>query len=272
MVIPADSFVAVITGGASGIGYALAETALARGARVVLSDVRDEALTAAVARLRENGGDVVGAVADVSKLESVEELAEEAFAQFGEVDLLCNNAGVVSPAAVSWAQTDATWDRMIGVKLKGVINGLRVFGPHLAARGSGHILNTASSGGLAPLPSRAPYSATMHAVVGLTETLHLELQEVSQNLGASVLCPGLVDTQLGQNSAELGAIVLPPGAPRDIRSFGAHVLSAREVANAAFEAIDAGRVHVAPGDDVLPRAQARVEALISELRDGAQRS
>jgi NAD(P)-dependent dehydrogenase (short-subunit alcohol dehydrogenase family) len=109
---------------------------------------------------------------------------------------------------------------VISVKMLGVIHGVRAFAPLLIERGAGHILNTASSGGLAPLPGRTPYTGTMHAVVGLTETLDLELKQVSLTLGATVLCPGLVDTALGQNSAALGAIRLPAGAgtPGSMRS------------------------------------------------------
>src|SRR6266436_7730282 len=102
-----------------------------------------------------------------------------------------------------------TWTRwLIDVKLMGVVNGVRTFAPLLIAQGCGHFLNTASAGGLMPLPTLAPYNATMHAVVGLTETLNAELRSVSALLGATVLCPGMVDTPLGANSARL----VPPGA------------------------------------------------------------
>jgi short-subunit dehydrogenase len=191
----------------------------------------------------------------------------------GRVDLICNNAGVVCPAAPMWEQETRTWQQMISVKMLGVIHWVRAFVPLLIERGVGHILNTASSGGLAPLPGRTPYTGTMHAVVGLTETLDLELKQVSPELGATVLCPGLVDTALGANSAALGAIRLPAGAgaPGSMRSLVASrggILSSREVAEPAIAAIEAGRVHVAPGAGVAGRARARVEALFADIEAG----
>jgi short-subunit dehydrogenase len=162
---------------------------------------------------------------------------------------------------------------MIAVKVLGVIHGVAAFAPLLIAQGTGHFLNTASSGGLAPLPGRTPYTATMHAVVGLTETLDLELKQVAPALGATVLCPGLVDTPLGRNSAELGAIRLtagdgPAASMRAMAASRGGILSPRQVAESAIAAIDAGRVHVALGGGVAERAQARVEALLADIAVG----
>ncbi|MET8207671.1 SDR family NAD(P)-dependent oxidoreductase [Streptomyces sp. NPDC005373] len=264
----ADDQVAVITGGASGIGYGLAEALAARGVRLVISDVREEGLAEAHASLTSTGADVTAVVADVSDEASVRALAARALTAYGRVDLVCNNAGVVSPAAPLWEQSAQTWELMIGVKVLGVVHGVRAFAPLLIERGTGHFLNTASSGGLAPLPDRTPYTTTMHAVVGLTETLDEELKRVAPALGATVLCPGLVDTPLGRNSAALGVIRLPPGAPASMRSLATShggILSPREVAQAALDAVEAGRIHVAPGRGVAERAQARVRALLSDL-------
>jgi NAD(P)-dependent dehydrogenase (short-subunit alcohol dehydrogenase family) len=257
--------VAVITGGASGIGLGLAQAVASRGGRVVISDIRDDALEPALARLRAAGAQAIAVRADVTDAASVDALAETTMKAFGRIDLICNNAGLVSPGVPMWEQSLDTWERMIAVKIKGVVHGVRTFVPHLIRQGGGHVLNTASSGGLAPLPDRTPYTATMHAVVGLTETLDIELKQISPSLGATVLCPGLVDTPLGLNSASLGAIELPPGAPTDMRALGAEVLSARAVADAALDAVEAGLVHVAPGSGVVERARARVAALLADL-------
>ncbi|MGD6749662.1 SDR family NAD(P)-dependent oxidoreductase [Streptomyces sp. BH105] len=267
----ANDQVAVITGGASGIGYGLAETLAGRGVRVVISDVREEGLAKAHASLAEAGAEVTAVVADVSDEASVRALADRTMSAYGRVDLVCNNAGVVSPAAPLWEQTARTWELMIGVKVLGVVHGVRAFAPLLIERGTGHFLNTASSGGLAPLPDRAPYTTTMHAMVGLTETLDAELKRVSPSLGATVLCPGLVDTPLGRNSETLGAIRLPPGSPtsmRGITSPRGGILSPRDVAQAALAAVEAGRVHAAPGGGVAERARARVEGLLADLEVG----
>ncbi|MEW9871622.1 SDR family NAD(P)-dependent oxidoreductase [Arthrobacter sp. HS15c] len=265
--------VAVITGGASGIGFGLAEALAARGVHLVLADVREGALEPAADALRAIGAEVATVLTDVSDRASVGELANRTLELFGRVDLVCNNAGLICQGAPLWEQDMQTWDRMIAVKIMGVIHGVQAFAPILIKQGTGHFLNTASSGGLAPLPNRTPYTATMHAVVGLTETLDIELRAAAPALGATVLCPGLVDTALGQNSATLGAIKLPAGAEGAMRSIAAAsggILTPLGVAEAAIAAVEQDRVHVAPGHDVLARARARVEALLSDLELSGQ--
>ncbi|MFJ9100557.1 SDR family NAD(P)-dependent oxidoreductase [Streptomyces sp. NPDC102405] len=257
--------VAVVTGGASGIGYGLAEELAARGVRLVIADIREDGLAAACEALRAAGAEVTAVVTDVSDAAAVGRLADRSMTAYGRVDLVCNNAGVVCPGAPMWQQDDHTWQRMIGVKLLGVVHGVRAFAPLLIEQGAGHFLNTASAGGLAPLPGRTPYAGTMHAVVGLTETLDAELKQVAPTLGATVVCPGLVDTPLGQNSAALGAIPMPSGTAsmRDLAPDG--ILSPREVAAAALHAVEANRVHTAPGTGVAARARTRVDALLADI-------
>jgi NAD(P)-dependent dehydrogenase (short-subunit alcohol dehydrogenase family) len=265
--------VAVITGGASGIGFGLAEALAARGVHLVLADIREEALEPAAGALRVLGAEVAIIPTDVSDRDSVDELANRTLERFGRVDLVCNNAGLICPGAPLWEQDTRTWERMIAVKLMGVVNGVQAFAPIMIKQGSGHFLNTASSGGLATLRNRTPYTATMHAVVGLTETLAVELKAESPTLGATVLCPGLVDTAIGQNSATLGAIKPPSSAAVTMRSIAASsggILTPLEVAEAAIAGIEEDRVHVAPGHDVLARARARVEALLSDLEISEQ--
>jgi NAD(P)-dependent dehydrogenase (short-subunit alcohol dehydrogenase family) len=263
--------VAVITGGASGIGLGIAEAVVDRGGSVVISDIRQDALPSALAHLngRSPGVKAVGVVADVSNAAEVAALASSTLETFGRVDLICNNAGLVSPAAPTWEQDLATWDRMIQVKIMGVVHGIRAFVPHLISQGNGHVLNTASSAGLAPLAARAPYTSTMHAIVGLTETLDVELRRISTGLGATVLCPGLVDTPLGANSVALGAIKSPQGPRVDMRALRPDILSPRQVAEEAIDAVENGRVHVAPGGDVLERARVRVDALLRDIAGDA---
>jgi NAD(P)-dependent dehydrogenase (short-subunit alcohol dehydrogenase family) len=263
-----EGSVIVVTGAASGIGLGLARAAAARGAKLVLADVRDAALEAAIVSLRTEGADALAVVTDVGDARSVEALADAAFDRFGQVDLLCNNAGLVSPAVPLWEQDIDTWNRMVRVKLMGTVNGVRSFVPRMLEQSHGHVLNTASSGGLAPLPMRTPYTTTMHAVVGLTETLNAELRAAKRGFGATVLCPGLVDTDLGRNSAELGAVDAPTGTISDL---GLSALTPDEVAQSALAAIEAGLVHVAPGAGVLDRALARVQALLSDLEAPAGR-
>lgn len=233
--------------------------------KLVITDVRAQALEEAAQTLRARGVDVLAVPAGVGDPAAVDALSDEAFSRYGRVDLLANNAGLVSPPAPLWEQRLDTWDRMIRVKLLGTVHGIRSFVPRMLEQDSGHVLNTASSGGLAPLPARTPYTTTMHAIVGLTETLDAELRTASPTFGATVLCPGLVDTELGRNSADLGAIDPPAGAAVTIRGLGHPVLTAREVADAALAAVDAGRIHVAPGFGVVDRERARVAALLDDL-------
>jgi NAD(P)-dependent dehydrogenase (short-subunit alcohol dehydrogenase family) len=257
--------VAVVTGGSSGIGLALATVLVRRGVNVMIADVREDAVPIAVDALSGHAGRAVGVHADVTVDADVDALADETIERFGRVDLVCNNAGVVGELAPTWEQRPETWRWLIDVKLMGVVHGVRTFAPLLIARGSGHFLNTASVGGLMPLPWLATYNATMHAVIGLTETLNLELKSVSANLGATVLCPGLVDTPLGRNSAALvpvGAAATPAdGEGEAMRD----AMSPLVVAEAAIAAVESGRVHAVVGPGAGEVARQRVEALLADL-------
>jgi len=262
--------VAVITGGASGIGYGLAQQLGARGVRLVLADVREDGLAEAAQTLGGAGHEVLTVLTDVSNPVAVQGLADRTMAHFGRVDLVCNNAGVVCEQAPMWEQEPATWSWLVGIKYMGVVHGVRAFAPLLIAQGSGHILNTASAGGLMPLPMMTPYNGTMHAVVGMTETLDLELKQAAPALGATVLCPGLVATPLAANSAALkpaGAAATPigeDGAEVDTTQYGS-VLSPTEVAESAIAAIEEGRVHAIVGGDTAAMARARAESVLADI-------
>jgi len=256
--------VAVVTGGTSGIGFAIADALVRRGVNVMLADIREDAIPFAVDALAGQPGNAAGVRADVSVDADLDAVADATVERFGRVDLVCNNAGVVCEQAPTWEQRPETWRWLIDVKLMGVVNGIRTFAPLLIAQGSGHFLNTASAGGLMALPHLAPYNATMHAVVGLTETLNIELRSVSKLLGATVLCPGLGDTPLGASAVRL----VPPGAataPANAGGMPPGAISPAVVAAAALHAVDADRVHaiVGPGADVVVRQ--RVDGLLADL-------
>ena len=138
--------VAVVTGGTSGIGLALAAVLVRRGVNVMIADVREDAIPAAVDALSRHQGRVVGVHADVGVDADVDALADETIERFGRVDLVCNNAGVVSELTPMWEQRLETWRWLIDVKLMGVVHGVRSFAPLFIAHGSGHFLNTASAG------------------------------------------------------------------------------------------------------------------------------
>ena len=189
--------VAVVTGAASGMGRAFAECFVQEGMKVVLADVEQGALDAAVQELTDAGGDVVGVRTDVSRLEEVEALAAKTIDAFGAVHVLCNNAGVESGA--SFADIPAeTWDWVLGVDLLGTIYGIKTFLPLLREHApDGHIVNTSSIAGLdAFFLTAAPYVAAKHAVVGISEELFHELAAGNERIGVSVLCPGMIATQM----------------------------------------------------------------------------
>jgi NAD(P)-dependent dehydrogenase (short-subunit alcohol dehydrogenase family) len=192
--------VAVITGGASGIGFAVAEALAAKGARVALADVEADALETAVATLAANGAkEVTGIRTDVSELESVQALRAAVESELGPVDLLFNNAGV-GAGGLCWAVEHSSWRWVLGVNLWGVIHGIEVFVPGMVERGTGHIVNTASLAGLLATPGMAPYTASKHAVVGISETLLRDLETVGSSVRVSVLCPGMVRTRIAESA------------------------------------------------------------------------
>ncbi len=187
--------VAVVTGGASGVGRAMGERFAAEGMRVVLADVEAPVLDAAVAELREQGHDVMGVVTDVSDYDSVVRLRDEALDAHGAVHVLCNNAGVGAGAeGHMWDHELNDWRWALGVNVWGVIHGIKAFVPAMVDGGDeGHVVNTSSgNGGIAPLPSTPIYALTKSAVVTLSESLHAQLASagVSDRIGASVLFPG----------------------------------------------------------------------------------
>lgn len=188
--------VAVITGAASGIGKAIAERAAQAGMKLVLADVDATGLDKVVAEFSQKGCEAVGLRTDVSKESEVMALADLAFERFGKVHLLVNNAGVAA-TNTAWSAPQSEWDRVMGINLYGVTNGLRAFVPRmLEANDEGHIVNTASAAGLIPAPSFASYNASKFAVVAVSEGLHHDLSLRKTKLGVSVLCPEWVKTSI----------------------------------------------------------------------------
>lgn len=190
--------VAVVTGGASGIGLALARRFAAEGMRVVIGDVEVPALEIAVKELRDGGADVIGVPTDVSDPAQVEDLARSAERQFGALHIACNNAGV-GAGGLSWEAPLETWQWVLGVNLWGVIHGVRAFVPRIIEQDAGHVVNTASVAGLVAAPFMGPYNASKHAVVAISETLHHELALMAPHVKVSVLCPAFVKTRIGDS-------------------------------------------------------------------------
>jgi NAD(P)-dependent dehydrogenase (short-subunit alcohol dehydrogenase family) len=187
--------VAVITGGASGIGRAVAQRAAAEGMKIVLGDIEEGPLTQSVDDLCASGAEAIGVHTDVADRASVEALRDRALDRFGAVHLVHNNAGVGLGGPI-WEVTEEDWRWILGVNLWGVIHGVATFTPLLIEQGEGHIVNTASIAGLIVAPFLGPYNATKQAVVAISETLFKDLQTVAAPVGVSVLCPGFVQTSI----------------------------------------------------------------------------
>jgi NAD(P)-dependent dehydrogenase (short-subunit alcohol dehydrogenase family) len=204
--------VAVVTGGASGIGLALAQRFVAEGAKVVVGDIEKGALDDAVSELTSSGGEVLGVVTDVTDPAQMQVLADATIDRFGVVDVFCNNAGV-GGGGISWEASLGTWEWVLGVNLWGVIHGVRTFVPLLLQRPEGHIVNTASVAGLVAAPFMGAYNASKHAVVAISETLHHELGMMGPHVKVSVLCPGWVNTRIGEADRNRPAHLADPSAP-----------------------------------------------------------
>ena len=194
--------VAVITGGASGIGFALAKRALRLGMKVVIADIQQDALDSAAKQLGgESGAEgsfkerLLTVKTDVSSADDIAALAKQTENTFGPAHLLFNNAGVGGGGPL-WEQSEADWDWVLGVNLRGVINGVRAFTPQMIAQGEGHIVNTASIAGLMSAPGTSTYTVSKHAVVALSEVLFGDLRNAGAKVGVSVLCPSFVNTQI----------------------------------------------------------------------------
>jgi NAD(P)-dependent dehydrogenase (short-subunit alcohol dehydrogenase family) len=190
---------AVITGGASGIGLAIARRLGEEGANIVIADIQQDALDRAETALDNAGIPVEAVHTDVSDRAQIVALADAAEARFGNIHFLHNNAGVTT-AGLAEEMSDAQWDWVMGVNLDSVIWGCREFLPRMKAHGEpAHIVNTASMAGMSGGPFMAPYFTTKFAVVGLTEGLWHEGQATNSSVGLSVLCPAFVRTGIARS-------------------------------------------------------------------------
>ena len=189
---------AIVTGGASGIGLALGRAFAEAGMKVVLADIEANALAVAVEDLRRSGSNVLGVECDVTDSASVERAAEKSEDAFGKLHVLCNNAGVAGPGGIEDISLE-TWKWVIDVNVMGVLHGIRSFLPRMRAHGEGgHIVNTASMGGLNSGLGFHPYSASKFAVVNMSEGLTKQLGPLG--VGVTVVCPGFVRTRIPESA------------------------------------------------------------------------
>ncbi|HPG24575.1 MAG TPA: SDR family NAD(P)-dependent oxidoreductase [Myxococcota bacterium] len=214
--------VAVVTGGAGDIGKAIARALLARGAKVVISDVEKKALDAAVSELSA-GGEISGIVTDVSKPESVEALAEAVYDRYGVCHLLFNNAGVGAPSVPVWETTVNDWKWVFGVNVMGVVHGIHAFVPRMIAGGQpGHVINTSSGdGGIAPMSGQSVYASSKASVSIITECLDTQFRGEHPQLKATIFYPagGVLKTGIwscDRNRPPELAREKPSGQPEDL--------------------------------------------------------
>ena len=269
---------AVITGAASGIGLALARRGAAEGMNLVLVDIEGDKLKSAAATLDLPQQRLSLHTADVSRDEDIGELANAAFARFGAVHLLCNNAGV-GLTRVTWEHTLKDWEWVLGVNLWSVIHGIRHFLPRMLEQADGgHVVNTASAAGLLSTPGMAAYNVSKHGVVTLSETLYGELLATQARVGVSVLCPAWVPTGIHDSDRNRQQRY---GAPADAgaasRAYHERMgqavksgrLSADDMASAVFEAIVAQRFYVIPHRKINNAVKLRMDDIM-ELRNPTQ--
>ncbi len=185
--------IAIITGGASGIGLSLCEELALRGAVVIIADINGEPAKKAADSIIKAGGKAEAATLDVTDIEKFKRLARGTVKKYGRLDYIFNNAGIVIKGEID-EYTIKDWRKIIDVNLLGVVNGINAAYPLMKAQGFGHIVNTASMAGLIPGPNYAPYCASKHAVIGLSTTLRAEV--ASFGVSVSVVCPGVVDTPI----------------------------------------------------------------------------
>ena len=267
--------VAVITGGASGIGLATARRLAGEGATVVLADIEESALRSAVESLRAEGAVATGHRVDVGRLEDVQRLAEAVYGEFGRTNFLFNNAGVAVGGPV-WEMRHEDWEWVLRVNLWGVIHGVEVFLPRMLEGGEeGHIVNTASFAGLVPNDGMSVYCVSKYGVVALTECLARDLRGTP--IGASVLCPMRVETNIDRSDRnrppELGGPRRSPEAGEE-RPMVGRVISADEVAERVLTAVRRGELYIHTHPEARPFIRRRFEridrafALLEEGGDG----
>jgi NAD(P)-dependent dehydrogenase (short-subunit alcohol dehydrogenase family) len=266
---------AVITGAGSGFGLETARLAAQQGMNVVMADVQADALESAAAEIGRLGAAVLPFRLDVSKAAEVEALAAATFERFGVPHLVFNNAGVGAGGLI-WEHTLADWEWVMGVNVMGVAHGVRVFTPRMldAARVDpdyeGHIVNTASMAGLLNPPNMGVYNVSKHAVVSLSETLYQDLALVTDQVGASVLCPFFVATGIHQSHRNRPAELAGGKPTRSQRIAQAMTgkavesgkVSAAQVAGLVFDALREKRFYIYSHPKALASVQTRLEDIV----------
>ena len=264
----------MVTGAASGIGLALSQRFAAEGMRVVMADIERPMLERQVEALRATGAEVIAVPTDSAMRADIEALCAATLDRFGEVHVLCNNAGVGSRGLPVWELPARDFEWVLGVNLWGVIHGLQVFVPHLRLQREAHIVNTASISGLYHLPRMGPYNASKAAVVALSETLKFELDAEGANVGISVLCPSWVRTNIStavrnlperlayELTTDQAAQMADYKAKRATQKSSREALEPAEVAEQVLDAIRTNRFYVFTHPDLYGNLHDRLQRIV----------
>jgi len=258
----------------------MAERFAGKGMKVVLADRDEHALKQTAATIVASGAQAIAVGCDVTRPEQVENLADRAYEAFGTVHLLCNNAGVLGRILPSWEQPLANWDWVFGVNVKGIINGQHFFVPRMLKQDSeAYVLNTCSIAGMINGPFFAPYNASKHAALSITECLHHELRQVGSKIEVGALCPGWVNTGLAKVEEKLPeelyvvnqtAAQAKIVAERDqsVRKMVSESISPEEIADIVVAAIEEGRFWIFPHPERKADAAARMDEIQDERIPG----
>lgn len=254
---------AFITGGASGLGLAMAHAFGGVGMNVMLADIEEAPLAKAVADLEERQIRAASVICDVGERAAVEAAAAATVAAFGKVHLVCNNAGVGAGGPIDQIKP-ADWDWIVAVNLMGVVYGMEAFLPHVRAHGEGGcFVNTASMAGMFSVPGMEPYTATKYAVVGMSEGWADQL--APENIHVAVLCPGFVRTQIGNSGRTRpprygGPLVSPPGPSQALVEAG---IDPDQVAARLLDAVQKRERYIFTHPDLRAATQARFDAIMA---------
>jgi short-subunit dehydrogenase len=273
---PFKNGTAVITGAASGIGFELAKLAAKNQMNLVLADIQIDVLDEKIKELNLPANQVAALKVDVSVESDIKKLADLAFERFGQVNLLCNNAGI-GMNRTTWDHSHADWEWVIGVNLYSVTHAIRHFVPRmLQQKFKSHIVNTASVAGLLSTAGMSAYNASKHGVVTVSETLFQELSEIQSQIGVSVLCPAWVATNIHQSQRNrqdrFGTHAAPPEGisqsyeERMSKAVHSGRLSAMDIANEVFQAVEENRFYIIPHRKINQAIELRMTDIL-ELRN-----
>jgi NAD(P)-dependent dehydrogenase (short-subunit alcohol dehydrogenase family) len=266
---------AVLTGAGSGFGLECARIGAKLGMNLVLADVQQDALDAVTSEMQAAGAQVLPFKLDVSSASQMEAMGAAVLARFGAPHLVFNNAGVGSGGLI-WENSVKDWEWVLGVNVMGVAHGVRVFTPMMLeaakhdAAWQGHIVNTASMAGLLNAPNMGVYNVSKHAVVSLSETLYQDLSLVTDQIGASVLCPFFVATGISQSHRNRPSELRGSqptksqliGQAMSVKAVGSGKVSAADVAQLVFDAVSANQFYIYSHPKAIKSVQTRLEDIV----------